>query len=151
MFVSGMFCAESRENSSESRVNYEPRCFRVHAYKRGVSRAAVASSAPLRNEANLWLRQNGARSTSPRFTDRENFIEIVARQVAVRSSWLPIHERICFALKNDGYHHDRRDSRVGRMLITKLLQTRNAYAELPKESRAGLIGSRLRPSAVLCV
>src|SRR6266700_7014946 len=151
MFVSGMFCAESRENSSESRVNYEPRCFHVHAYKRVVSRAAVASSAPLRNEANLWLRQNGARSTSPRFADRENFIEIVARQVAVRSSWLPIHERICFALKNDGYHHNRRDSRVGRMLITKLLQTRKADAELPQEIRAALIESLFAPIASLVV
>src|SRR5262249_22747072 len=52
---------------------------------------------------------------------------------------------------NGAYHLDHRDSRVGRMLISKLLQTRKADAELPKEIRAALIESLFAPIASLLV
>src|SRR5437868_11192560 len=62
---------------------------------------------------------------------------------------LQITLTICFALSNRAYDLDLRDSRVGRMLITKLLQTRKADAELPKEIRAALIESLFAPIASL--
>jgi len=83
--------------------------------------------------------------------DRKDFSEIVAVLVSLRSSWLPIDEAICIALSNRGYHLERRDSRVGRMLISKLLQTRKTDAELPKEIRAALIESLFAPIASLIV
>jgi hypothetical protein len=74
-------------------------------------------------------------------SDPDNLIEIVVPSIAVRSSWLPISEAICIALNKRGYDLGLRESRVGRMLIRKLLQTRKADAELPKEIRAALIES----------
>src|SRR5450631_1584018 len=82
-------------------------------------------------------------------TRRINFIEIVTRPFAVRSSRVAIARSICLVLKIGRYHRRRRESCAGPMLIKELFETRKADASLATDIRAALIESLFAPIASL--